>query len=125
MPAPDQRIELSVPAQSRYLTVLRMAVRAAGAVAGLGVDRIDDAAQAVDEAAAGIFEGLAESDRIDMVLTVRPGGLEVLGEVVAPNLPVLSMHEMAMAVLGAVTDRHEVLADADRRGFTFVVGTDG
>lgn len=115
-------IELSLPADPRYLAFLRVAVRGAAAAAGLGVDRVDDAAQAMDEAAAGILEGVGPGLRLDVLLTVGSGSLRAVGEVVGDGLPPAPVHDLALAVLGVVADRHEVVTGADRRGFDFTIG---
>lgn len=115
-------IELSLPADPRYLAFLRVAVRGAAAAAGLGVDRVDDAAQAMDEAVAGILEGVGPGLRLDVLLTVGSGSLRAVGEVVGEGLPPAPVHDLALAVLGVVADRHEVVTGADRRGFDFTIG---
>jgi serine/threonine-protein kinase RsbW len=78
------RIQVTVPADPRFVRVVRMVANRSAATAGMGYDRIEDLALAIDEAGtellrlpgASTLEGLisSETDGIHVRLAVDAGG---------------------------------------------------
>lgn len=76
-------IEMRVPCQSRFLSVLRLAVAGAASRAGLGVGEVDDVKVAVSEACTNVIdhafppEQEAGEQTINLRMTVREGELRL------------------------------------------------
>ncbi len=69
-------ISVSVPADPRYLRVVRMVANRSAAAAGLGYDRIEDLILAIDEAAAQLLH-IGKGSIIDGSLSSEADGVHV------------------------------------------------
>jgi serine/threonine-protein kinase RsbW len=82
-PRDTDTIEMLVPCQSKFLSVLRLAVAGAAARAGLGVGEVDDVKVAVSEACTNVIDHAfppeqAEAERaIHLRIIVREGELRL------------------------------------------------
>lgn len=103
-------VELSVPLDTRYGSLLRVVAAAVGADAGFSIDEIDDVRLGLNEAFALLAEQAAggrvrttfrvDADRrLEVTMTPEAGGVKV-----EPD-------ELALAILRSVLDHYELGAD--------------
>lgn len=75
-------IELTVPARSEHLRVLRLVTASVAASLELDVDHLDDLRIAIVELCGGLFEHAAEGARLRLSLAGRPQCFEAEGWIV-------------------------------------------
>lgn len=75
-------IELTVPARSEHLRVLRLVTASVAASLELDVDHLDDLRIAIVELCGGLFEHAAEGARLCLRLVGHPSCLEAEGWIV-------------------------------------------
>jgi hypothetical protein len=132
-------VQLSLPASTGNLRVVRLVAASLAADLEFGVDEIEDIRVAVDELAAALLDNGEHSatgtstNRLDLEFTTDGDMLSVTGSTPAPvaseATPVV--HAVAAELLGLLTDGYEVGADGGRwwfrlsRGHRVVAATDG
>jgi hypothetical protein len=122
MPDPEP-VRLTVPAESRYVRLVRLAAAGVATDAGFDVDDVEDLRVAVNE----LFTLLVD-DSEDPMSTVEvtyaqvDGGVQVSGvrEVAGPATPAAGPEDLALEILRVVVDEHEFKVDGDRRSFSLL-----
>lgn len=115
-------IELDVPADDRYLQVLR--VTAAAVAAGLfdEMDRLDDVRLAIDELAVAVIRAAEPGERLHIVLRPAPDHLVVSGRVPADGeAPHLS--SVGQTLLATICDGYRLAREDGDLVFELVVNT--
>lgn len=99
-------VRLEVPADPRFLTVVRLTSAGVGADAGLTVEEIEDLKIAVDEACALQVDPVDATATVSVTFRVSPGHLDVdvdrRGDGDPPEID-----ELVQSILEATTDSHE------------------
>ena len=110
-------VELSVPARTEYLQLLRLNV-AGFAASSFGVDEVEDLKIAVEELAALLLrcEG---GDRIDLRPTIDGGGFSATGRRQVSADAALELDDFLPTVLDAVVDGFDVARDGQDAVFRF------
>lgn len=110
-------VELSVPARTEYLQLLRLNV-AGFAASSFGVDEVEDLKIAVEELAALLLrcEG---GDRIDLRLTIDGRGFSATGRRRVSADAALELDDFLPTVLDAVVDGFDVARDGQDAVFQF------
>lgn len=106
-PPTSNAIELDVPADDRYLQVLR--VTAAAVAAGLfdEIDRLDDVRLAIDELAVAVIRAADPGERLHVVLQAADDRLVVSGRVAADDeVPRLS--PVGQTLLATICDTYRL-----------------
>lgn len=82
-------IRVAIPAEARYVRIVRMVASASAASVGLGLDRLDDLALAIDEACGALLHVPGTSSLQCSISAVGPGiRVRVDGrDAVAPTWP--------------------------------------
>ncbi len=125
-PMPMPPVTVSVPPDERYARVLRLMASAAGAAAGLAVDRLDDLKLAVDEAVGVLLlEGRAPST-LTCGLAGTGGTLSVrvtgTGDSLTGWPPAGWDDSLPALVLEGVADEVALTSDAGNPGVAFQLG---
>lgn len=105
----DGPIELSLPADTRLLRLVRLVASGLASTAGFDVDELDDLRIAVDEAVASLLEG-GDGSRLSLRFEVGKSDVGMAGEVpAAPGRPLdPDRVELSTQILAAVCDEHEL-----------------
>jgi serine/threonine-protein kinase RsbW len=113
----DDAIELTLPAETRHLRLVRLAASGFTADLGAAIEDIDDLRLAVAEAAALLVEHAPTGSRL--TITYRHDGdlVTVEGRVAAAEAPV-TVDPVAEAVLGNTVDGFTVESDGTHHTFT-------
>ncbi len=109
------RVEVSVPLRSAFLSTLRTMTAALAADAGFSIDEIDDVRLALGEVVTAYLDGGAAAD--DRALATFLIGEASLTVTVRPERadPHVEFDELASGILAAVVDEYRV----DGHGVTF------
>jgi hypothetical protein len=110
-------IELTIPAQARFVASARLVAAALAADLGFSVDDIEELRIGVDEALTLLIEAQPAGASIRVVFTIgdeRPGRLTIEGGSLEPSATPMrpAVDALVRRILDAVTDAFEV--DADR-----------
>ncbi|MEO6627169.1 MAG: ATP-binding protein [Aquihabitans sp.] len=108
-------VELSVPAERRYLRLARLTASGFASDLGVSMDDVEELRLAVDEACAALVEEAVENDRLTLTYAVESGAVVITAaSPLSANGPV-SPHPVAAAVLSATVDEYHVEVDAEGR----------
>jgi len=120
----EDSVQLSVPAATASLRVVRLVAASLAADLEFGVEEIEDVRVAVDELAAVLLDSAEPNGdgpdlgRLEVLYEVEGAELRVRGTCDAPaegEEPVV--HEVAAELLSLLTDGYEVGAEDGRRWF--------
>lgn len=128
---PPDRIEISVPLRSAYLSTLRTMAASLGADAGFSIDEIDDVRLGIGEVVAALLDSPTGDDRVNATFLTTTDELTVTIPTPGAAAP-LEFDDLAMGILQSVVDHFAVTADAvtlvkratDARAFDGVSSTD-
>ncbi len=114
----------TVPADPKNARILRMVASAVASGVGLGMDRLEDLALAIDEAS-GVLLGVAGTTSLECAITPVGDGVEVRvrsvgGRGAAWPLPSWS-DSLERLVLTSVTDAVEPMLDAGEPSIRFTI----
>jgi serine/threonine-protein kinase RsbW len=110
--ASGDQVELSVPASSAYLAVLRTTSAGLGARLGLTLDDIEDLRIAVDEACAMLLPIAAPGANLQCRFELQLDTLEVLVSVAAARTDLPTRESFSWTVLSALADEvHSSVGD--------------
>jgi hypothetical protein len=101
------QVHLSVPAERRWLRVVRLTTSGVAADAGLDVDAIEDLRVAIDEACAVLIEQAAPGAQLEVTLTEHDGSVEAEGRCELGADP--ELHPVAAGLLELLTERFELI----------------
>ena len=118
----DAEVNLSIPAESRFVALARLAAAGVASEFDFSADAIEDLSVGVGELVACLVEWAEGHDGARLVLVVRAGRdlLEVEAEVggtMEPTDPTPDAHdldELTRRILAAVVDEHEISAGRGR-----------
>lgn len=112
---PTDVIDLTLPADIRYLRLIRTAAADAAIVFGISDEAAMELCLAVDEAGAVLIDGASPSDRLRMECTVERGCVVVTLRHSAPSRGRLVPHPVAEAILEWSVQSYDIEHDADGR----------
>ena len=116
----DGPIELTLPADSRMLRLVRLVASGLASTIGLDVDELDDLRIGVDEAVAALLEG-GDGSRLQLRFEVDLEAVSMAASVPAGDTPFDPERlDLSTQLLGAVCDEHrlEVVDGVVHVGFT-------
>ena len=100
-------IELSIPARTDLVHVVRSVAAATGAFSGLSYDDLEDLRLAVDEACAYLLAMCTRPSTMRLHVSAGDGSVEMVAAVHAPQWgppPDGPEHELIWTILAALTD---------------------
>lgn len=118
---PTDLIDLTLPADPRYLRLTRTVAADAAAVFGASEDAAVELCLAVDEAGAVLIEGASPCDRLRVECAVHERCLVVTLRCSAPARQPLVPHPVAAAILAWSVERYDIECDADGHGLIRLV----
>jgi hypothetical protein len=117
MSAP-QPVRLSVPAESRYVRLARLAAAGVATEAGFDVDGVEDLRVAVNEMFALLVDDFEDpAGTVDLEFGVD-GDTVSVGGVRSLDAPAPEVEDLALEILRVVVDEHDFTASDGRRHFT-------
>ena len=117
-------VGLDVPADVRFLQVLRVSVATAALELEPTLERLDDLRLAVDELAASVIEAAPPDRRLQVRLGLSSTGVRVRGSVAADGaLPALS--EVGVLLLSSVCRDHRLEREGSDLVFEFTMEVGG
>lgn len=109
-PSSSDRIVLTVPLRSDYLSTVRTVAASLGADAGFSIDEIDDVRLGIGEVVAALVDSVGGSDaRVTVAFTIDSGEVTIEIQVDGDDT-ILQLDELATGILRSVLDRFEVRA---------------
>ena len=105
------RIDVTLPLRSEFVSTLRTLTASVGADAGFSVDELDDIRLALSEVFSVLVANALDGTRARTSLAVNDGVLVVSMGTEQADL-VVELDELAANILGAVTDSYEVGLDS-------------
>ena len=118
MTAADWRVKLALPAENRYLHIIRLTAAGAAAEAGLDTGEIEDVKIAVDELCSVAFDGAGDGTELSLDFAAVDGGLAVEATIPSDGEP--EIDELGRAILEATVDSIEFDHAALGGGFRVV-----
>lgn len=115
MTAPTWRVKLDLPAENRYLHIVRLTAAGAAAEAGLDAAEVEDVKIAVDELCSLAIDAAVSSDHLAIEFAAVDGGLLVEATLPAGDVP--EIDELGRAILDATVDTIEFDREALGGGF--------
>jgi serine/threonine-protein kinase RsbW len=118
----DDRVELSVPATTQHLRLVRLTASGMATDLGFDLDQIEDLRLAVDEACAVLVENAAPDARLELSYRGDSGALVIDGRCPRANGTGPLLHPVVGAILGSTVDDYELYDDpaADVNAFRLV-----
>jgi serine/threonine-protein kinase RsbW len=102
-------VQIRIPADVAYVSILRMAAAGLAARRELTVDDIEDLRLAVDEACALLLPHADKGSTLDATFELTHGGLDVNVSVASPDPAEVDRNGFAWTVLGALASRVDVM----------------
>lgn len=96
------RVKLDLPAESRYLHIVRLTAAGAAVEAGLDAEEVEDVKIAVDELCSVAVAAANGGALLSIEFVAVDGGLQV--EATIPTSATIELDEMGRAILGATVD---------------------
>lgn len=108
----SDRVEVSVPLRTEFLSTVRTVAAALGADAGFSIDEIDDLRLAISEVVSSFVEADQQGDRdsddrIDVAFGIDSDTLTVEITTRRGKIPV-DLDDLAAGILGSVVDRCDI-----------------
>jgi anti-sigma regulatory factor (Ser/Thr protein kinase) len=122
MSAPEP-VRLTVPAESRYVRLVRLAAAGVATEAGFDVDDVEDLRVAVNELFALLVDDSEDPlGTVDVTYTVSDGAVSVRGErsVSATASDPGGPEDLALEILRVVVDEHDYSTAGGLRTFSLV-----
>ncbi len=122
MPAP-QPVRLTVPAESRYVRLVRLAAAGVATEAGFDVDDVEDLRVAVNELFTLLVDDSEDpSGTVEVTYTQVDRGVSVEGvRAVSDGAPqTAGPEDLALEILRVVVDEHAFETDGGQRRFSVV-----
>ncbi|HEX5944801.1 MAG TPA: ATP-binding protein [Acidimicrobiales bacterium] len=115
MPASAGSIELSLPADSRYMRLARLMASGVATTAGLPLEEVEDFRIAVDELCATLIE-MGDGEPLRLVFDVADDAVIVRATARMGVDAVIDDERLMLSrqILDVVTDGHELAQDDDR-----------
>lgn len=115
MPASAGSIELSLPADSRYMRLARLMASGVATTAGLPLEEVEDFRIAVDELCATLIE-MGDGQPLRLVFDVADDSVIVRATTRMGDDAVIDDERLMLSrqILDVVTDGHELAQDDDR-----------
>ena len=115
MPASAGSIELSLPADSRYMRLARLMASAVATTAGLPLEEVEDFRIAVDELCATLIE-MGNGEPLRLVFDVADDSVIIRATTRMGVDAVIDDERLMLSrqILDVVTDGHELAQDDDR-----------
>ena len=109
----DGPIELTLPADSRLLRLVRLVASGLASTAGFDVDQLEDLRIAVDEAVAALLEG-GDGSRLALRFEIDDSSVTMAGQTPS-NLSGLDAERLDISrqILDAVCDENELVPDGE------------
>jgi serine/threonine-protein kinase RsbW len=114
-------VRLSVPAESRYVRLVRLAAAGVATDAGFDVDDVEDLRVAVNELYTLMVDDAEDSSAsVELTYTQVDGAVTVVGvrrvdgEITAPDGP----EDLALEILRVVVDEHSFEVEGGERRFS-------
>ena len=109
----DGPIELTLPADSRLLRLVRLVASGLASTAGFDVDQLEDLRIAVDEAVAALLEG-GDGSRLALRFEIDDSSVTMAGQTPS-NLTGLDAERLDISrqILDAVCDENELVPDGE------------
>ena len=109
MQANEGAIELTIPADSKLLRLVRLVASGLASTAGFDIDELDDLRIAVDEAVTALLEG-GDGSRIALQFTVEDRMVVMSSATPTGSGDPLDANrlEISTQILGAVCDEHDL-----------------
>lgn len=122
---PTARVALGVPADPRFLHVLRVAAAAASFEVVDDFERIDDLRLAVDELAAAAIGSAVPGARIELEIWARDDAVRVRGRVVAHDDAAPALSDIGELLVASVCRSHRLDREDGDVVFELVIGAGG
>lgn len=108
----SDRIEISVPLRSAYLSTLRTMAATLGADAGFSIDEIDDVRLGIGEVVAALLDVASGDEQERVTATFLRGQEELTVMIPVPDsAEPPEFDELALGILNSVVDRFEVTSE--------------
>ena len=117
---PSSVVELDVPADVRFLQVLRVSVATAALELEPTLERLDDLRLAVDELAASVIEAAPDAGRLRVRLGLSATGVHVRGSIEA-DAAVPTLSEVGVMLLSSVCRDHRLEREGSDLVFDFTM----
>ena len=109
----DGPIELTLPADSRLLLLVRLVASGLASTAGFDVDQLEDLRIAVDEAVAALLEG-GDGSRLALSFAIDDSSVTMVGQTPANSSGLDGERlEISRQILDAVCDENELAPEAE------------
>lgn len=119
MTADADRVDLTVPATTQHLRLVRLTASGMAADLGFTVDQIEDLRLAVDEACAVLVEYAAPHTRLSLVYRAQVDALVIDGRCPRVNGAEPTLHAVARAILESTVDEYQLQGDPSGDDNTF------
>lgn len=116
----DPKVQLTIPATSRYLRLARLTAAGLAGDLGYSVDAIEDLRIAVDELCAAIIEETTGAAELELIYRETDGGLVVEGTCKARSANAPELHGVARELLNMLADEYSIGAIDGFRNFRLV-----
>jgi len=116
----DTAVTLVVPGRAEYLRLVRLAAADCGARAGLSIEEVEDLRIAVDELAYALFGDDGAGGDMTLRYLAHRGVVEVEGSYAVTGGGAIPVGDLSRAIISAVADEHELVADNGTRRFRLV-----
>jgi serine/threonine-protein kinase RsbW len=103
------RIELSLPADSRYMRLARLMASGVATTCGLPLEEVEDFRIAVDELCATLIE-MGDGHQVELRFELGSDALEVVATTAAADREAIDEERLALSrqILDVVTDGHDL-----------------
>lgn len=119
-PGRDPKVQLVIPAHSRYLRLARLTAAGLAGDLGYSIDAIEDLRIAVDELCAAIIEETPETVELELTYRESAQGLVVEGTCLARSADAPELHSVARELLNMLADEYSIGAIDGHRHFRLV-----
>jgi hypothetical protein len=115
----DDRIELSLPPDSRYMRLARLMASGVATSCGLPLEEVEDFRIAVDELCATLIE-MGDGEAVRLAFQLKDDSLVVVGTTAASGQEVIDDDRLNLSrqILDVVTDGHGLERSGDTLAFT-------
>jgi len=116
----DPKVQLVIPATSRYLRLARLTAAGLAGDLGFPMDAIEDLRIAVDELCAAVIEDTTASAELELTYSEYHGGLVVEGTCRARSANAPDLHSVARELLNMLADEYSIGAIDGHKNFRLV-----